>query len=65
MHHCSKDVIDEAKHSRDLLKLDLHNKDYILPDSSVKLPTATSSKLQLAKMKEIEKESLEGNVKKL
>ena len=65
MHHCSKDVIDEVKHPRDLLKLDLYNKDYILPDSSVKLPTATSSKLQLAKMKEIEKESLEGNVKKL
>ena len=50
-----KDVIDEAKHSRDLIKLDLHNKDYILPDLSVKLPTATSSKLRLAKMKEMEK----------
>ena len=35
--------------------LDLHNKDYILPDSPVKLPAGTSSKLQLAKMKEMEK----------
>ena len=51
-----KDVVDEPKHPRDLVKLDLHNKDYILPDLSVKLPTATSSKLQLAKMKEVEKE---------
>ena len=48
-----KDVIDEANHPRDLIKLDLHNKDNILPDSSVKLPTATSSKLRLAKMKEM------------
>ena len=51
-----KDVVDEPKDPRDLVKLDLHNKDYILPDLSVKLPTATSSKLQLAKMKEVEKE---------
>ena len=50
-----KDNIDEAKHPRDLIKLDHHNKDYILPESSVKLPTATSSKLRLAKMKEMEK----------
>ena len=27
-----KDVIDEAKHPGDLIKLDLHNKDYILTD---------------------------------
>ena len=32
-----KNVINEAKHFRDLIKLDLHNKDYILPDSSIKL----------------------------
>ena len=50
-----KDIINEAKHPRDLIKLDLHNKDYILPDWSVKLPTATCSKLRLAKMKEMEK----------
>ena len=30
-----KDVTEEAKHPRDLIKLDLHTKDYILPDSFV------------------------------
>ena len=49
-----KDV-DEPKHPRDLVKLDLLNKDYILPDLSVKFPTVTSSIFQLAKMKEMEK----------
>ena len=60
-----KYVIDKAKHPRDLIKLDLPNKDYILPDSSVKLPTAPSSKLRLAKMKEMKKGKFRRECKKL
>ena len=50
-----QEVVDDAKYPTDLIKINLKEKNDLLPDRVVKLSTATSNKLRHSSMTEVEK----------